>query len=284
MNRVCSCPEAAFRFASTGVFAVAAEQSFAIAGLSCSRKPGKRARVVFRFACWVAVSVAALSASTMKSWTCVELLASAVITELELAVSALSVWESFPSRLSRLSVSSSAGTARWSAVWRSVERPATAAPSSLMINVNRSRCGIRMMSASRSAGIVENVCDAPQRAARGKRLAVLAGLAVDEVLADQRLRPRLARRVRAERAEPLDGHLHRDQRVELVLAVGVLVRVTEVDRRDRPGRDTRDLERRAGHEPERVVELELVGRVARPARKPAGDHDERRRARARSRR
>ena len=29
-----------------------------------------------------------------------------------------------------------------------------------MISVNRSRSGIRMMSASRSAGIVENVCDA----------------------------------------------------------------------------------------------------------------------------
>ena len=29
-----------------------------------------------------------------------------------------------------------------------------------MISVNRSRWGIRMMSASRSAGIVENVCDA----------------------------------------------------------------------------------------------------------------------------
>ncbi len=121
------------------MFAVAAEPSLAIVGLSCSRKLGNRCRVVFRLACWVAVSVAALLASTMKFWTCLELFASAVTTALELAVSALSVFESLPSRLSRLSVSSSAGTARWSAVCRSVERPATAAPSSLMISVNRSR-------------------------------------------------------------------------------------------------------------------------------------------------
>ena len=72
-----------------------------------------------------------------------------------------------------------------------------------MISVNRSRWGIRMMSASRSAGIVENVCDAVSVLPEASGLPYWPGLAVDEVLADQRLRPRLARRVRAERAEPL---------------------------------------------------------------------------------
>ena len=158
----------------------------------------------------------------MKSCTSLELLASAVTTVFELAVSAFRVCESLARRLSRLSVSSRAGTARWRAVWRSVERPATAAPSSLMISVNRSRWGIRMMSASRSAGIVEKVCDAVSVAAGLERLAVLPRLAVDEVLADQRLGAGLAGRVRAEGAEALGRHLHRDQRIKRVGQCAVL--------------------------------------------------------------
>ncbi len=160
VNSVFSCPDAAFRFWSTGVLVSAAVPSLAIAGLSCASRPGKRWRVVLRLACWVAVSVAAWSASTMKFWTCLELLASAVTTASEFAVRSCRVCESLASRFSRLSVSSSAGTARRSAVWRSSERPATAPPSSLMISEKRSRWGRRMMSASRSAGIVENVCEA----------------------------------------------------------------------------------------------------------------------------
>ena len=39
-----------------------------------------------------------------------------------------------------------------------------------MISVNRSRWGIRMMSASRSAGIVENVCEAVSVAPDGSAL------------------------------------------------------------------------------------------------------------------
>jgi hypothetical protein len=105
----------------------------------------------------VAVSVAALLASTMKFCTSLLLLASAVTTWLELVVSAFSVAESLASRLSRLSVSVSAGTARCSAACRSPERPATAAPSSLMINVRRWRYGSRMMLLIRSNGIVDTV-------------------------------------------------------------------------------------------------------------------------------
>ncbi len=66
-----------------------------------------------------------------------------------------SVFESLASRLSRLSVSVSAGTARRSAELRSSERPATAAPSSLMRIVKRWRYGSRITFWSRSAGIVD---------------------------------------------------------------------------------------------------------------------------------
>ena len=93
----------------------------------------------------------------MNRSTVVVLLASAVITASEFAVSCSMLFESLASRLSRLSVSVSAGTARRSAAARSLERPATAAPSSLMISVNRSRYGIRITSSSRSAGIVDCV-------------------------------------------------------------------------------------------------------------------------------
>ncbi len=75
----------------------------------------------------------------MNRWTWVLLFASAVMTLLESEVSDWSVCESLASRLSRLSVSVSAGTARRSACSRSPERPATVAPSSLMINVRRWR-------------------------------------------------------------------------------------------------------------------------------------------------
>ena len=106
-----------------------------------------------------------------------------------------------------------------------------------------------------------------QRGAGLQRLSVLPRLAVHEVLADQRLGPGLARRVRAECAEALGGHLHGHHRVEVLLVQG--------DRADLPGRDARHLERGVVDQAERVVELELVRRVARPAREPACDEHER---------
>ena len=65
-----------------------------------------------RLPSWVAVAVAVRLASTMKRLTLALLLASAVMTELESRVRFCSVVESLPSRLSRLSVCVSAGTAR----------------------------------------------------------------------------------------------------------------------------------------------------------------------------
>ena len=78
-------------------------------------------------------------AVSMNRFTLALLLASAVMTVFESRVRFWSVVESLASRLSRLSVSSSAGTARCRAACRSPERAAAAAPSSLMISVNRSR-------------------------------------------------------------------------------------------------------------------------------------------------
>ena len=102
------------------------------------------------------------------------------------------------------------------------------------------------------------------RAPGREHRAVLPGLAVDEVLADQRLRARLAEGVGVERAEAALGHLHGDDRRAAVLLV-------EVDRLDRAGADAGDLEVGAGDEAERVVELDLVrARRAVPSR-AAGD-------------
>src|SRR6202035_3264697 len=95
------------------------------------------------------------SAYVMKRCTFWLFLARAVITELALTFRLLIVWASLASRFSRLSVSARAGSARRSAVWRSSERAATAAPSSLMIRLRRSRYGICMMFWTRSAGIVD---------------------------------------------------------------------------------------------------------------------------------
>ena len=88
---------------------------------------------------WVAESVAVLLASITNRCTCLLLLASAVITEFALPLRSRIVVASLASSASRLSVSASAGSARRSATCRSSEREATAAPSSLMIRLKRSR-------------------------------------------------------------------------------------------------------------------------------------------------
>ena len=153
-----SWPEAAFRFASTGVLAttVFSERGHRRTQLLEQWRqvldrqpqvvcPGSRSR-----------SRSGWPSSTNRS-TCELLLASAVITLLESCVRFWSVVESLASRWSRLSVSVSAGTARRNAAWRSSDRAAAAAPSSLTISVKRSRYGSRMTSWSRSAGIVDCV-------------------------------------------------------------------------------------------------------------------------------
>ena len=78
-----------------------------------------------------------------------------------------------------------------------------------------------------------------------------AGVAVDEVLADQRLRPRVAGGVVWNLPKPAAGDLDRHHRVQRLLV--------QTDRLDRPGRHARDLEVGAGDQAERVVELDLVG-------------------------
>jgi len=91
--------------------------------------------------------------------------------------------------------------------------------------------------------------------AGGQPLCGGAGPAVDEVLADQRLRARLAERVLAQRAEALLGHLELDERT-LGLAV-------DVQGRDLARTHAGDLHVAAFDEPERVVELdrEAVARL-----------------------
>ena len=114
------------------------------------------------------------------------------------------------------------------------------------------------------------------RRPRLQRLAVLAGLAVDEVLADQRLRARLAEGVGLERAKPALRDLHRDERVAGGVAAAVDAVLGKLDRLDLSGADAGDLEIGAGDEAERVVELDLVrARRGVVVRRSAGDHDER---------
>jgi hypothetical protein len=102
----------------------------------------------------------------------------------------------------------------------------------------------------------------------------LAGLAVDVVLADERLRGDVARRVRAQGAEALLGDVEADDRV-LGLAV-------EVELRDLARADAGDLEVAALDQAERVVELDLellallvLGRAAGEQHEAGGGRDER---------
>jgi hypothetical protein len=88
----------------------------------------------------------------------------------------------------------------------------------------------------------------------GQALLARAGLAVEEVLADQRLRPRLAEDVRAQVTETALGDLDLDDR-----AVRAAV---DLEAGDLPGADARDLDVGAVDEPEGVVELDLVARRA----------------------
>jgi hypothetical protein len=96
-------------------------------------------QVAVMFGAWVAESRAVLLASITNRCTCLLLLASAVMTVFALAFRSRIVVASPASNASRLSASASAGSARLSADCRSSERNATAAPSSLMIRLNRSR-------------------------------------------------------------------------------------------------------------------------------------------------
>ena len=112
-----------------------------------------------------------------------------------------------------------------------------------------------MMLLIRSIGTVEAVCSTGIVAPAGSRSRVLARPAVDEVLADQRLRPRLAERVGAHRAEA--GLVDRDvdQR-----ALGAAV---DAHAGDAAGADAGDLHVGAVDDPERVVELDREAAAAR---------------------
>ena len=116
-----------------------------------------------------------------------------------------------------------------------------------------------MMSLTRSIAIVELVCCTRQRGRRpGCRCVRRAGLAVHEVLADERLRPDLAVRVLAQVREPGLGDLGLHDRE----------RAARLDRHDLEclglaGPDAGDLEVAALGEPEGVVEAaDLVGLAA----------------------
>ena len=116
---------------------------------------------------------------------------------------------------------------------------------------------------SRSAGIVDWVWLTGIVLPGLSTVPVLAGLALDEVLADQRLRARLAERVGVELPEPGLGDADRDHRVSVL--------VIEVERTDRPGPDAGDLEVGAGDQAEGVVELDLVRADGAVVRRAAGE-------------
>ena len=108
---------------------------------------------------------------------------------------------------------------------------------------------------TRSTGTVAAVCSTgtvPVPSV-GEAAVGASGLAVDEVLADQRLRPDLAARVLAEVGDPRLRHLGGDDGVRR-LALPLL----EVEAGGRPGLDAADAEVAAVHEPEGVVEDEPV--------------------------
>ena len=115
--------------------------------------------------------------------------------------------------LSRRAVWRSAGTPRRIASFRSSGRPARPAPSSFRISRKRSAVGRRMMFWTRSGGIVDAVRRPRSRPPGSISRLARPGQAVEEVLAERRLRARLAGRVRAQRAEALLGDLHLDERL-----------------------------------------------------------------------
>ena len=110
-----------------------------------------------------AVACAVLLAWTMKSATWRRRAASGVSTVSEFFARSASVrfWEARIA--STLSVSRSAGFARWIAWFRSWPRPARAVPNSSMMSASRSRVGSRMMSLISSMSTGELVCDSGSR-------------------------------------------------------------------------------------------------------------------------
>ena len=165
-----------------------------------------------------------------------------------------------PRMLSTRVVSRRPGCARRTTSRRSSGRPARPGAELGQDQPEPLAVGRRMMFWTRSTGIVAAVCSTgtvPVPSV-GQAAVGASGLAVDEVLADQRLRPDLAGRVLAEVRDPRLGHLGGDDRVRR-LALPLL----EVEARGRAGLDAADAEVAAVHEAEGVVEDEPVAdRVA----------------------
>ena len=146
-------------------------------------------------------------------------------------------------------------------------RPARPTPSSERISRKRSLYGRRMTLAIRSGGIVELVRSTGTRAAVGDLLVRLADLAVDEVLADQRLvaDAALASRCAARRSPARCTSTSTSDLVRL--------RVGQLELVDRAGADAADLQVAALDEAERVVELDPVASCPRAVARGAGEHD-----------
>ena len=103
----------------------------------------------------------------------------------------------------------------------------------------------------------------------------LPGLQSMEVLADQRLRARLAGGVLVELAEAALVDRDRDHRLTIRSAAPIDAGLGKIDARDRPGGDSGHLDVRADDQAERVVEPNLVGAVGALVRSPGGQDDER---------
>ena len=210
--------------------------------------------------------------SVTKRPTSLRLSARSPITASASRVRLPSTWFCSARMASTRSVSRRAGTARRTVSWMSVARPPTPAPSSLRMIPSRSRYGRRMMLLIRSIGIVDAVCSTGIVPAGLQALLGGAGPAVDEVLADQRLRAGLAEGVGAQRAEAVLGDREVDQR-----ALGAAV---DAHAGDVAGADAGDLDVGAVDDAERVVELDRVGaRLSGPASRRRPTRRRRRRRR-----
>src|SRR3954447_454355 len=267
-----SCGAAASSCRSAGVCWSATLPSDFIVGWSCSRNPGSFRRPEAICGRRSADACAVSFALTTKRPTSLRLAARSPTTLSALTVRSARSWFCSPRSLSVRSVSRSAGIARRIAAFSSGPRPATPAPSSeTMIRSRPPRGRARPLALRLAQDVVDEVGRDRRGGLRDRdpraRLELLpcrAGQAVEVVLADERLRARLAVHVAAQRAEAALVDAEADERV--------LRAAVELDVGDLPGAHARDLEVAALDEPEGVVELDPVG-VPLAAAEPGRQHD-----------
>ena len=163
------------RSASAGVWASVAAPSLAIVGSSSRRNAGSRCRLAAICSRRSAEAEAVWRVSVTKRPTLVRFLARSPMTASASRVRLARTLFWSARIASTSSVSRSAGTARASVSWMSVDRPPTPAPSSLRMIPSRSRYGRRMMLLITSSGIVDAVCSTGSVAPGFMRSAAVPG-------------------------------------------------------------------------------------------------------------